>query len=198
MTAQRHAQASEQAAWTTEQVRIALAIAHRQASREARRFRLDRADRDDLAQDLLVAMVARRALYDPSAGSWQGFLQAVAWHAVLDRRRARRRAAAGAAVALELDLFPDGASATSEGARAPDLALDLQRVAAELPAGPASLLRLIHDVADVAAAQRTAAMSSSVFYRALGDLRCWLRASGLHRPDARLCRKPTQAVAAHA
>lgn len=74
MTAQRHAQASEPAAWTTEQVRIALAIAQRQASREARRFRLGRADRDDLAQDLLVPMIARRALYDPSAGSWQGFL----------------------------------------------------------------------------------------------------------------------------
>jgi hypothetical protein len=40
-------------------------------------------------------------------------------------------------------------------------------------------------------------MSSSVFYRALGDLRWWLRASGVHRPDARHCRQAAQEANVH-
>ena len=187
MTAQR-----QPAPWTPEQLHTALAIARSHASREARQFRLARADRDDLIQDLLLIMLARSGSYETATGTWHGFLHAVARHALLDRRRARRRAAAITFLPVALDLFPDGASATSPAATRSDLALDLQRLAEDLPAGPGSLLRLIQDATGVAEAQRTAAMSSSVFYRALGDLRWWLRASGVHRPDARRCRQGAQ------
>ena len=181
MNAQRANAPQKPAPWAPCELRVALLTAANQAAQGARRLHLHRADRDDLRQDILLALLERRGQFNPSRGAWGTFAGVVARTVVSDRIRARRRACA-ADVGADPDQFPVGASATQQTGGDPDLRLDLRRVAAELPAHPAALLQLLLAVGDVAAAQRADARSSTGFYRALADLRCWLRASGM-RPQ---------------
>lgn len=183
MNAQRANTSQEAAPWAPCELRVALLIAASQAAHGARRMHLHRADRDDLRQDILLALLERRGQFNPSRGAWGTFAGVVARTVVSDRSRLRRRACA-ADVGPDLERFPAGASVTQQEGVDPDLYLDLQRVAAELPGHPAALLQLLMTVGDVAAAQRADARSSTAFYRALADLRCWLRASGM-RPQPR-------------
>ena len=88
----------------------------------------------------------------------------------------------GWVVDIDLDSFPAGASATQVEQIDPDVALDLARVSADMPAPSCELLDLICATADVAEAQRHARQSSAAFYRGLGELRCWLHAGGLRPP----------------
>ena len=163
------------------ELRIALATASAQAARGARRLRLGRADRDDLRQDILVALLERLEQFDAARGSWGTFAGMIARTVVADRARASR-GQRFAYVELDLDQFPVGASVTQQDCADPVLTLDLQRVAAELPLQPQELLRRLATVGDVAATQRADARSSTAFYRAVADLRCWLRAAGM-RPS---------------
>lgn len=183
MTAQRADAPQQSPPWEAPELRVALATATIQAARAARRQHLHRADRDDLRQDILVALLERRAQFDPARAAWSTFAGVVARTVVADQGRARQRQRV-TCLPLDLDQFPTGASATQQDCADADLTLDLQRVAAELPLQPGALLRLLAAMGDVAAAQRADARSSTAFYRAVADLRCWLRASGM-RPAAR-------------
>lgn len=183
MPAQRTDAPRQPPPWEAPELRVALATAAIQAARTARRQHLHRADRDDLRQDILVALLERRAQFDPARGAWSTFAGVVARSVVADQVRVRQRQRI-TCLPLDLDQFPTGASATQQDCADADLTLDLRRVAAELPLQPAALLRLLATLGDVAAAQRTDARSCTAFYRAVADLRCWLRASGM-RPAAR-------------
>ncbi|MEO3475494.1 sigma factor [Roseomonas sp. CAU 1739] len=182
MTAQRANAPPQLLSWEAPELRGALATATIQAARAARRQHLHRADRDDLRQDILVALLERREQFDPARGAWSTFAGVVARTVVADQMRARQRQRV-TCLPLDLDLFPTGASVTQQDCADADLTLDLRRVAAELPLQPAALLRLLATLGDVAAAQRTDARSCTAFYRAVADLRCWLRALGM-RPAA--------------
>lgn len=182
MTAQRAEAPRNPPQLEARELQIALATATAQAARGARRLRLTRADRDDLRQDILVTLLERLAQFDPARGAWSTFMGVVARSVVADRVRASRQAMALACLSLDLDQFPAGVSVTRQDRSDPVVTLDLQRVAAELPLQPQKLLRLIVAVGDVAAAQHADARSSTAFYRALADLRCWLRASGMRPP----------------
>jgi DNA-directed RNA polymerase specialized sigma24 family protein len=183
MPAQRTDAPRQPPPWEAPELRVALATADIQAARTARRQHLHRADRDDLRQDILVALLERRAQFDPARGAWSTFAGVVARSVVADQVRVRQRQRI-TCLPLDLDQFPTGASATQQDCADADLTLDLRRVAAELPLQSAALLRLLATLGDVAAAQRTDARSCTAFYRAVADLRCWLRAWGM-RPAAR-------------
>lgn len=178
MTAQRADAPRQPPAWEAPELRAALATATIQAARAARRQHLHRADRDDLRQDILVALLERREQFDPARGAWSTFAGVVARTVVADQGRARQRQRV-TCLPLDLDQFPTGVSATQQDCADADLTLDLRRVAAELPLQPAALLRLLAAMGDVAAARRADARSCTAFYRAVADLRCWLRASGM-------------------
>ncbi len=187
MLAQRTDAPRQPSPWEAPELRVALATATIQAARAARRRHLHRADRDDLRQDILVALLERRAQFDPARGAWSTFAGVVARTVVADQVRARQRQRV-TCLPLDLDQFPAGASATQQDCADADLRLDLQRVAAELPLHPGALLRLLAAMGDVAAAQRADARSCTAFYRAVTDLRCWLRASGM-RPAIGVARQ---------
>jgi hypothetical protein len=60
------------------------------------------------------------------------------------------------------------------------MAFAILRVADELPRQPQFILRHLGAEGDVPGAQQASGMASATFYRAVADLRCWLRAAGLH------------------
>lgn len=165
--------------WDQEALRIALVTAAHVAGKGAHRLGLSRADREDLRQDILVVLIQRSRRYDPDRSAWSTFAALIARHVVADRARADRQSRDPILVSLEVDDFPSGCSITCQGADDPTLSLDLQRVAEELPQGPHCILRLLGAAGDVAAAQRASGQPCASFYRALADLRLWLRASGM-------------------
>ena len=167
------------AGWDPDRLAASLAIAHRYARRGARRLSLSRSDRDDLRQDILLAMLEREARFKPERSPWDAFATLLARHVVADRVWVRRTGVHPEHVHLDLDGFPVGASATQRDEEDVDLRLDLARVGADMPAPCGRLLALLRSTADIAEAQRQAPESSAAFYRTLSELRCWLHAAGL-------------------
>lgn len=180
--------------WSSHQLQIALTAAHHHAQRGGRRLHLGSADRDDLRQDILLAMLQRRGQFDPARGAWSTFIGVVARHAVADRVRAEREKQSPTFVPLDVDDFPAGCSATQQDAVDPSLPLAIERAIEDLPAEPRALLQLIRQTGDVADAQRASAQSCASFYRGIADLRFWLLAAGL-RPPQGVARRRSQAVA---
>ncbi len=106
MTAQRAEAHHKPPPLEAAELRMALATAAAQAARGARRLRLGRADRDDLRQDILVALLERLAQFDPARGAWSTFTSVVARSVVADRVRATRQALPLARLSFDLDQFP--------------------------------------------------------------------------------------------
>ena len=90
MDAQRIVAPIKNARWDEACLRQALAAARRQAGFGARRLGLSRADRDDLHQDILLAIVERTDRFDARQGCWATFVSLLARHVVADRLRADR------------------------------------------------------------------------------------------------------------
>ena len=165
----------------------ALAAARRQASFGARRLGLSCADRDDLHQDILLAIVERADRFDARRGGWVTFVRLLARHVVADRLRADR--SQQRVVLVPIDLMQWGVAATLGSATLPDPGddavdtvrrIDLDTLPSDLPPQPReTLLLLMQTHGDVAAAQRASGRSCSAFYRSIDDLRMWLRAAGL-------------------
>lgn len=193
MNAQRADAFGSQETWDSRHLQVALATAHHHAQRGARRLHLSHADRDDLRQDILLALLRRCTHYDPGKGAWSTFVTLIARHAVADRARAERDACAPYFVELDLDDLPAGYSATQQDHVDPDLSLDLDRTANELPAQPKALLRLIRTSGEVADAQRASGQPCASFYRGIVDLRFWLLATGM-RPSSGVPRRRAPAA----
>ncbi len=181
----RYQQASD---WDAQTLGAALAAARQQAARGARRLGLTRDDREDLQQDILVVLIERSRHYDPERATWAAYAGLVARHVIADRARALRETSQPEFEAVDVDAFPAGASVTQVDENDATLTLDLARVVAELPEAPQDMLRLLMATGDVAQAQHCSTLSTAGFYRALADLRCWLRASGL-RPHGGIRRR---------
>lgn len=182
MIAQRQNHTDAGSPWDPSRVRVALATARHIASRGGHRLRLSGADREDLRQDILLAIVERSHHFDSERGAWSTFTNVLARHVVADRARAQRLASGPEFVLADLDDFAAGSSATQQDHTDLTLSLDLRRVADDLPAEPSTILRRLGVTGDVAEAQRTGTQSSASFYRAVHDLRFWLRATGMRPP----------------
>lgn len=161
--------------WTESEVQTALRAAACHAARFARRRGLSRADREDLSQDILVAIIAAQPHFDPARGAWSTFLAVLARRAVADHSRRPRPPEL-----LSLDSLD--AAALAEWLVAPqpdqDVALALIHADQILPVASQQLLHRIATHHDVATARRAGSASTAAFYRDLHDLRCWLRALG--------------------
>lgn len=156
-----------------------MAIAARYARSGARRMSLPQADRDDLEQDILLTLLERSGRFDPTRGNWDAFVTLVSRRAVIDRMRLERSAARPSFVPVDLDVFPHGASATQQDHGDGSIALDLARVADDLPEQSRGLLCSLSAADDLRDAQQRAPQSRASFFRSLRDLRCWLRCAGL-------------------
>ena len=184
---QQHTKSRIALKWDDDHMRAAFHAASRQAARWARRGRHGRADREDLRQDILLAIVERARHFDAGQSNWDAFVTLLARHVVSDRIRADRHPARVALVAVDLDALDAATRLTSATlVEAPDAddgiarRLDLDAVLGDLPAQPREILALlIAHQGDVAAAQRASGRSCSAFYRAVEELRLWLRAAGL-------------------
>lgn len=164
--------------WDDSRIRVACSTARHHAARYARQRRLRRADQDDLAQDILLAILEASPHFDPARGAWSTFVAMLARRVVIDHAR---RAAAPDCVSLS----------TAEGERlaAQTASADDQRITVEfgiaveaLPDEPRALLSCIIRHADLTAARDSSGASPATFYRQLGDLRCWLRVVGVAPP----------------
>jgi DNA-directed RNA polymerase specialized sigma24 family protein len=165
--------------WDQSQVRVALAAARCHAARFARQRRLSRADREDLTQDILLAIVAASARYDATRACWATFVALLARRAVIDQAR---QPSPPTCVSLDSEFAADIRGALVAPRADPDIAVAFGRAVEDLPSVPRAMLRRIIAHRDVAAARDAGPVSPATFYRELHDLRCWLRALGV-RPE---------------
>jgi DNA-directed RNA polymerase specialized sigma24 family protein len=176
----RKYQADRPEKWDESRVRTAQAAASCHAARFARQRRLPSADREDLAQDILVAIIEASPQFDAARGAWATFVALLARRAVIDRAR---QAAAPELVSIDAP----AAASLRQTMAAPqadlDIAVAFGRAQEDLPPAAHALLRRIMAHRDVAAARDAGSTSPATFYRELHDLRCWLRALGA-RPAA--------------
>lgn len=174
--------------WDESQVRTALAAARCHAARFARQRRLSRADREDLAQDILVAILEASPRFDAARASWPTFVAVLARRAVIDRVR---QTASPEYVSLDGAAAADMFAVLVAPQPDPDIAVAFGRLEEDLPRTPRALLRQIIAHRDVAAARDASAASPATFYRELHDLRCWLRALGVRPATAASMRATT-------
>ncbi len=161
--------------WDTRRIGAAIVAARQHARQQARRRRLQPADRDDLQQEALVAVVLRARGHDPAQGAWSTFADLVVRHALADQ--AARRSAPCLCFGIELDGLP----ATAGSDTTPDLItrLDLERLWPCLPPPLQRVMTLVAVEGSLADACRASGMTRAAFYRAVADLRLWLTAAGL-------------------
>jgi DNA-directed RNA polymerase specialized sigma24 family protein len=72
--------------WEKNQLQDALKLARIYAAKAARNRRIAAADRDDLIQDILLALLQASARFDPARGSWGGFVTIIARRAIAEGR----------------------------------------------------------------------------------------------------------------
>jgi DNA-directed RNA polymerase specialized sigma24 family protein len=184
---QQHAEAPAGLKWDDHHTRTALRAADCQAARWVKHGRRGRADCEDLRQDILLAIVERARHFDASQSNWDAYVTLLARHVVSDRIRADRHPARLSFVAIDLpalDAVTRLTSCTLKEADGDDAGiarrLDLTALLDDLPPAPREILAIlmVHQ-GDVPAAQRASGRSCSAFYRAVEELRLWLRAAGL-------------------
>jgi hypothetical protein len=166
--------------WDPCQTRVALAAARHHAARFTRQRRLATADREDLAQDILLVILEAGPRFDATRASWATFVAMLARRAICDRAR---QPAAPECVSLGSNAAQAILNRLIAPQADPDIAVAFRRVEEELPTAPRAVLLQIIAHRDVAAARDAGATSPATFYRDLHDLRCWLRALGVH-PNA--------------
>ncbi len=163
--------------WDSVHTAAALRTARHHAARWAARHGRNPADRADLAQDILLAALDRSEWFDPGRGAWRTFVDLIARHVVAGRCKADSHRPKLAA--MDLDAL-DAAASREDDSTASLHRLALRNALEVLPEEPRDTLALlILTDGDIAAACRASGRSSSSFYRAVADLRFWLRAAGL-------------------
>ncbi len=171
------------------QLRVMLAAAAYHARRVARTMRLGDAEREDVEQDIVVALLERRRFFDPSRGAWSSFADRVARQvsqSLADGIGADRRVRAGS-----LDESSDDGQTSalrsaveSQLISSPDLDLPLSvaQFVEGLPqelAHVASLVLL--EEGEIAEAQRRSGLANSEFFRRLREVRVQLVLSKIVR-----------------
>jgi DNA-directed RNA polymerase specialized sigma24 family protein len=178
--------------WDPDHLASALNIATRYARSGARRLALSQADQDDLRQDLLLNLLERQPKFDPQRATWDAFVTLVCRRAVIDRMRAAGRAGPVREPGIDLDLLPHGSSLTQPASGDLCCRLDLARLAHELPAAPARLLRHLQATGDVHSVQQGTPQSRASVFRRLRDLRAWLACAGLNPSTTAACERVDQ------
>ncbi len=166
-------------AWDQSQLRVALESARALAARFARQRRLSRADREDLVQDILLTLVEATPRFDAARGSWATFVAVLARRAIIDRARQPNWPPH---VSLDADEGRDARRTLCADQADLDAHLTFLGAASDLPDEPRALLCEILAHGDVVDAREAHAASPASFYRALQDLRFWLRAFGARPP----------------
>lgn len=163
--------------WDEDRVAVALAAARHHARCHARRAGLTASDREDLQQEVLLALVIRAGRHQPALGAWSTYAALVARHALADAAAMRRRQV------VEVVSDPDADGLAEQAGDDPRDALiarlDLQRLWPALPPRLRRVLCLVAREGSLADACRESAMPPAAFYRAVADLRLWLSAAGL-------------------
>jgi DNA-directed RNA polymerase specialized sigma24 family protein len=157
-------------------------------------MRLDAADREDVEQEIRLALLERHGYFDATRGAWSAFADRVARQAaqgIADGIGSERRVRGPS---LDQPIGEDEAGPTlasmlharlgaSDPAQAGvPLAVSLERFVAGLPAE----LRLVaaaalYEDGDLAEAQRRTGLSTSEFYRRLSEVRSRLFCADLVR-----------------
>lgn len=185
-----HVTAPARTIWDGDQIATALALADRQASRCARQRSLGEADREDLRQEILLAVVERAHRFDPATAPWAAFVTLLARHAIADWLRAEQTHRSAGMISIEEMIDADAtvdALAVADTDRGADLRAALEAFLLDAPPSACTTLLLIAAACgDVAAAQRASGLPPSSFYRALAALRFWLHAAGLRGRSRRL------------
>lgn len=163
--------------WDEDRIAVALAAARHHAACYARCARLTACDREDLRQEVLLALLIRAGRHQPALGAWSTYAALVARHALADAAAMRRRQV----VAVVSDPDADGLveQAGDDPRDALIARLDLQRLWPALPPRLRRVLCLVAREGSLADACRESAMPPAAFYRAVADLRLWLAAAGL-------------------
>ena len=163
--------------WDEDRVAVALAAARHHARCHARRAGLTASDREDLQQEVLLALVIRAGRHQPALGAWSTYAALVVRHALADAAAMRRRQV------VEVVSDPDADGLAEQAGDDPRDALiarlDLQRLWPALPPRLRRVLCLVAREGSLADACRESAMPPAAFYRAVADLRLWLSAAGL-------------------
>lgn len=181
--------ASAYAELDEEMLRAMLGAATYQARRIARTLKLSPTEREDAEHEILLTLLARRRFFDPSRSPWPAFAYLVAGQAaqlVADNLVQSRSFSA-----LSLSEMPQGSDPRDEqhlllSDQSVPTELDILNVMSVLSfvrALPAEL-RLVAEAAlmaegDLAEAQRSTPLSSSEFYRRLGEIRVRMLMIGL-------------------
>jgi DNA-directed RNA polymerase specialized sigma24 family protein len=160
------------------------------ARRVARTMVLSEVDREDVEQDILLALIERRRFFDPARGIWSSFADLVARQAaqaIADRIGHERRLRGDAFDAADRnrDRVVSG-DADNEVAADPIerawLAAALVRFCAVLPSELVIVTALaLREDGDLAEAQRQSGLSSSEFYRRLREIRYRMICVGIVR-----------------
>lgn len=165
-----------------QQLRIMMAAAAYHARKVARTMRIGDVDREDVEQDILLALMERRRFFDPSRGAWSSFAERVARQVaqgLADQIGADRRVRGGS-----LDGPPDDsetvalhAAVERQSLSHPDfeLPLALAQFVDELPQELAFVARLVlQEEGEVTEAQRRSGLASSEFFRRLREIQVQL------------------------
>jgi RNA polymerase sigma factor (sigma-70 family) len=169
-------------------LRTLLAQAAYQARRVARTMRLSASERDDVEQNIRLALLERRRYFEPSRGPWIAFAHRVARQAAqsaADEIGAERRRQAEP-LADDIADLGQSDSVVPPMSGEINLALSLERVLACLSEEERAvcLLALSED-GDLAEAQRRSHLSTSTFYRILREIRLRLRTFDVVRMNER-------------
>jgi DNA-directed RNA polymerase specialized sigma24 family protein len=178
----------EQRAIDGRQLRVMLAAAAYHARRIARTMRLGDAEREDVEQDIVVALLERRRFFDPSRGAWSSFADRVARQAaqgLADAIGAERRLSAGS-----LDGPDDGETKALRNAvelkmisaSDSDVALSVAQFVDGLPKDLAHVARIVLlEEGEFAEAQRRSGLGNGEFFRKLREIRVQLVLSQIVR-----------------
>ena len=170
-------------------LRIMMGAAAYHAGRLARTMALSETDREDVEQDILLALIERRRFFDPARGAWSSFADRVARQMVqviadrIGRERRLRGETYDPAEGSDPSIRPDAViEPPADPIEQAWLASALIRFVAVLPAELALVTVLsLHEDGDLAAAQQQSGLSSSEFYRRLREIRCRMICVGIAR-----------------
>jgi DNA-directed RNA polymerase specialized sigma24 family protein len=164
------------------QLRTMMASAAYHARRVARTMRLGDAEREDVEQDILLALLERRRFFDASRGAWSSFAERVARQVaqgLADAIGADRRTRAGSLDGPRNESETAALRTTVENllVSRPDfeLSLSVAQFVQKLPPELALVARLLlHEEGEIAEAQRRSGLASSEFFRRLREIRVQL------------------------
>jgi DNA-directed RNA polymerase specialized sigma24 family protein len=164
------------------QLRVMMAAAAYHARRVARTMRLGEAEREDVEQDILVALLDRRRFFDPSRGAWSSFADRVARQAaqgVADEIGADRRVRAASLDEVTEDeqtpALRDAMEAQFASTPNLDLPLSVAQFINGLSEELAHVARLVLLAeGEIADAQRRSGLANSEFFRRLREIRVQL------------------------